>query len=128
MLQPIVQSKTFVGPASATITLERRLPLATAVHDPNEVSTPPRDFHWQPIHPNPLAHQARLNYELLRAEQVTVRVFNLLGQEIAVLQRGSQAAGRHEILWNAGNMPAGIYIVVLETATIQRKCKVVVVR
>ncbi len=128
MLQPLVQRKTFIGPASETIILERRLPPATAVHDPGEVAVPPRGFNWQPIHPNPVASQTRLMYELPQAERVTVRVFNLLGQEIAVLQRGPQAAGRHEIIWDAGNVPAGVYVVVLETATVQLERKVVVIR
>jgi hypothetical protein len=128
MLQPLVQRKIFIGPASEAMALERRFPLDTAVLDPGEANNIPRDFHWQPIHPNPFAHQTKLIYELPQMERVTVRVFNLLGQEMAVLQRGAQTTGRHELIWNAGNLPAGVYLVVLETATIRFQRKVVVMR
>ncbi len=128
MLQPIVQRKIFTGPMNATITVERHLPPATAVQEPNNSTTLPRDFDWKPSYPNPFAGDTKLIYELPQTELVTIRVFNLLGQEIAVLQRGLQFAGRHDIIWNAGNIPAGIYVVILETASLRHVQKIVILR
>jgi len=36
-------------------------------------------------------------------------IYNLLGQEIAVLERGKKAAGYHKVKCNAANWPTGVY-------------------
>ncbi len=129
MLQPVVQRKIFAHPVNAALAVEWRLPPATTVREEGEQGTaPPYELNWQPSYPNPLVRDTRLTYELPRTVHVTIRVFNLLGQEIVALQRGPQSAGRHEIIWNAGNIPAGIYVLILETASQRRAQKIVVLR
>jgi flagellar hook assembly protein FlgD len=36
-------------------------------------------------------------------------IYNLLGQEIAVLESGKKEEGYHEVTWNASNLPTGVY-------------------
>jgi hypothetical protein len=42
--------------------------------------------------------------------QVRLSVFNLLGQEVSVLVDGEIEAGRHEVRFDAGSRPSGLYV------------------
>jgi len=48
---------------------------------------------------------------------VSLKIFNVLGQEVAVLVCGDQAAGQHRVVWNASSMPSGIYLMGLEAGS-----------
>lgn len=60
------------------------------------------------IAPNPAVGATQLKYFLPTAGNVTVKVFNTIGSEVATLQNGPQAAGEQSLTWNADVAP-GIY-------------------
>ncbi len=49
-----------------------------------------------------------LNFELYTLN-VTLRIFNVLGQEVAILVDEVQEPGYYTVVWNASDMPSGIY-------------------
>jgi choice-of-anchor B domain-containing protein len=66
-------------------------------------------------HPNPFNPSTEIPIELPEAGWAVLRVYNLLGKEVAVLLNGSLSAGRHSILFNAAHLPSGFYFYRLET-------------
>ncbi len=60
--------------------------------------------------PNPFSGQTAISYELQQSGHVSLRVFNLAGREVARLVDGFQPAGEYTIEWNAGKLPAGMYL------------------
>ncbi|MGB5530291.1 MAG: T9SS type A sorting domain-containing protein, partial [Ignavibacteriaceae bacterium] len=46
---------------------------------------------------------------------VNLKVFNAIGEEVAVLVNGFQKTGNHQLIFNANNLPSGIYIYQLTT-------------
>jgi flagellar hook assembly protein FlgD len=48
---------------------------------------------------------------------VVLTVYDLSGRRIATQVDADQAAGRHEVSWNCGNIPSGVYLYSLETNT-----------
>ena len=72
------------------------------------------------IAPNPSKATITIDYSLSRASRVTVRIADVEGREIALLDPGSQAAGTHSIRWSlapaAKPLGAGVYFCRLETA------------
>lgn len=50
--------------------------------------------------PNPFTSNTSISFVLPNASQVSLKVYNILGQEIASLYDGNQSAGAHEISWN----------------------------
>ena len=42
---------------------------------------------------------------------VVLKVYSILGQEVATLEDGVKAAGMHRVVWNAGRMASGMYII-----------------
>lgn len=61
-------------------------------------------------YPNPFNPSTQIAYSLQRSAVVTLRVYDMLGKEVATLVNGTQQAGRYVMEWNAANMPSGIYL------------------
>jgi len=64
--------------------------------------------------PNPFNPETQIAYDLVEAGNVTLTVYNLMGQEVALLVNGMRDAGRHAITFNASNLPSGLYLYKLE--------------
>lgn len=64
--------------------------------------------------PNPFSSVATIRYALAADAHVTLRVFDAVGREVALLATGRQVAGWHEIRWSAPEFAAGAYYVVLQ--------------
>jgi hypothetical protein len=65
--------------------------------------------------PNPFNNTAALRFELPAQMKASVKIFDLLGREVATLQSGLLNAGTHEIRWNADTYSSGIYFAKLST-------------
>ncbi|HPR87737.1 MAG TPA: CotH kinase family protein [bacterium] len=78
--------------------------------------------------PNPFNAQTRIQYELPRAAQVTLQLYNVIGQQIATLQEGHMESGLHSLLFDAAALPAGLYFCRLEAAARTRIIKLLVVK
>lgn len=91
----------------------QRTQLCSAVSvdsDPTQVYT----FRLQNNYPNPFNPSTIINYEIPEASNVTLSVFNILGQRVATLVNEQKPAGVHQIQFDASNMASGSYIYRLE--------------
>jgi hypothetical protein len=84
------------------------------------------------INPN-AGEQARLLYQLESDGNVTIQVFNLAGDIVAVLHTGRQAAGEYEVFWDGRNsggriVAKGIYFIRIVAPDIDETRKVLVVK
>lgn len=67
--------------------------------------------------PNPANPNTQITFSLSSPQQVTLSIYNLMGQKIATLVNGIQPAGLTQVNWDGGNQASGIYLVRLETPT-----------
>ncbi len=76
-------------------------------------------FRLEANYPNPFNPNTVIGYSIgtqnLASVQVRLTVYDVLGREVAVLVNGVQAAGFHEVRFDAGNLSSGLYIYRLET-------------
>ena len=72
-------------------------------------TTTPRTYLHQSV-PNPTKGSAVLAYELARAGDVTLRVYDVLGREVRTLVEGHREAGRHEVGLPGGGLTSGVYL------------------
>jgi uncharacterized protein YegL len=61
-------------------------------------------------YPNPFNPSTSITFDLMEAGKVSLKVYNLVGQQVASLVDGSMDAGRHNINFNAKALPSGVYI------------------
>jgi hypothetical protein len=66
------------------------------------------------VYPNPFNPTTTIHYVLAQPTHVTLKVFNLLGQEVATLVDVWSVAGNYEVSWGPGNLPSGIYFIWLQ--------------
>lgn len=66
-------------------------------------------------YPNPFNPTTTLVIDLPEAGHATLRVYNVLGQVVATLMDGYQAAGTHRIVFDGKSMSNGLYIYIFET-------------
>ena len=62
-------------------------------------------------YPNPFNPVTSLDISLPDAQDVSIKIYNIKGQEISTLVSGPLNAGNHSFEWNASDQPSGLYIV-----------------
>lgn len=67
-------------------------------------------FLLHPNFPNPFNPRTTIRFELSRAAHVSLRIYDMLGREVARLTDEIKSAGAHEATWDAGSMPSGAYV------------------
>ena len=70
----------------------------------------PETFFVDQNFPNPFNPSTVVRYGLPAASDVTVRVFNMLGQEVRTIAEGHKTAGVHELAFDAARLSSGIYL------------------
>ncbi len=65
-------------------------------------------------YPNPFNPSTMINYQLPINSHVTLKVYDVLGRDVATLVDRAMSAGDHEAVWNAGGLPSGVYVARLE--------------
>ncbi len=75
----------------------------------------PTDYSLDQNYPNPFNPVTTLNFSIPQASNVTLTIFNMLGQKVSELVNGKLEAGRYSYQWNARNVATGMYIYELRT-------------
>jgi hypothetical protein len=78
------------------------------IDDDPQVSLPEKTALFQ-NYPNPFNANTIIKYELAEPANVRIDIYNILGQKMTTLVDDFCQAGRHSIIWHAGNLPSGIY-------------------
>ena len=85
----------------------------------------PQDYELGQNYPNPFNPGTRISYTLPQSGQVTVKVFNVLGMEVATLFSGVQDAGKHEVQFDASELSSGVYFYRLDAGSVSITKKMV---
>ncbi len=95
-----------------------------------EPGTGERPLAWalDPVWPNPFNPTVRIRYGLRETTDVRLRVFDILGRQVAVLAERPQAAGWHTVSFTADHLASGMYFLVLEAGPLHETRKMVLLK
>ncbi len=72
-------------------------------------------FRLYQNYPNPFNPVTTIEFDLPNAGKVTLKIFNILGEEVATIHSGKLPSGHHSFKWDATGMASGVYLYRLET-------------
>jgi hypothetical protein len=81
-----------------------------------------------PNYPNPFNPSTTIVFDLPKTSQVTLKVFNILGEEVATIVSDRLSTGSYKYDWNAGDFASGVYLYRLEAGNYIKTRKMVVIR
>jgi hypothetical protein len=126
-----------LGKSEVNFVLE---PKGTTGVDEQPGATVPKTVELYGNYPNPFSASGtfgnpttQIAFGLPAVMRVTLRIFNVLGEEVVVLQDGVMNAGVHHLMWNGRNkagreVGTGLYLYRLESAAVTLRGKMLLVR
>ncbi len=88
----------------------------------------PKKFMLEQNYPNPFNPSTVISYNLPKASNVTLEIFNILGQKVATLVQGFKHAGAYKAEWNAGNLASGFYFYRLKAGVFVKTKKMILLK
>jgi hypothetical protein len=76
----------------------------------------PGEFGLTQNYPNPFNPSTKIKFSLPVSDEIKLAVYDILGQEVAVLVNGFRNAGTYEVTWEASGLPSGIYIYTIQSS------------
>ena len=77
----------------------------------------PYAFALDQNYPNPFNPSTTINFSIMKSSNVTLTVYNILGQKVVTLVNGHLDAGAHSVQFNAVKLATGVYIYRLEAGS-----------
>ncbi len=74
-----------------------------------QIDEMPKEFLLTQNFPNPFNPSTIFRYSIPTQSKVMIKVYDILGNEIATLLNEEKLAGTYELTWNAENLPSGVY-------------------
>lgn len=74
----------------------------------------PSRYELSQNYPNPFNPNTSINFAIPEAANVTIKVFNLLGEEVATLINKNMETGNHTVNFDAGGLNSGLYLYRIE--------------
>jgi hypothetical protein len=87
-----------------------------------------RDFHLEQNYPNPFNPQTKISWESPVNGWQILKVYNILGKEVATLVNEYKPAGKYTIEFSASGLPSGVYLYRIQTGGFVETKKMVVLR
>ena len=78
------------------------------------------------ICPNPFNSSTTIRFTLPKPEHVSLRTYNLTGQQMATLADEVRSAGEHQVQWQTEGLPGGVYLVKMQVGTLIETKKIIV--
>ena len=79
-------------------------------------------------YPNPFNPATQIGFSLPAASHVTLVVYNIMGQQVAVLADGQYEAGDHSVTWDASAQSSGVYLYLLDVSGFSQTRKMLLLK
>ncbi len=82
--------------------------IVTGISD-NKIESPV-SFNLNQNFPNPFNPTTTINFQIPSASKVSLKIYDVLGREVALLVNEYKTAGKYSVNFNANNLPSGVYL------------------
>ncbi len=127
MISIIDPSGTTSGHIGSTMWVDG-LELIVVGVDDSEGSLIVKEFMLEQNYPNPFNPTTKINFQIPELSFVTLKVFDVLGNEIMTLANEEKPAGTYEIEFNASSSPSGVYFYQLQAGEFTQVKKMILLK
>jgi hypothetical protein len=96
--------------------------------DVNDERAIVNNFSLEQNYPNPFNPSTRINYQISKDDFVTLKVYDIIGNEVATLINKEQSAGKYSVDFNAANLPSGVYLYRLQVGELVQTRKMTLIK
>jgi hypothetical protein len=100
--------------------------------DPSPIETAennlPLTFDLKQNYPNPFNPRTTIEFSIPKTEFVTLKIYNLLGQEVAALVSEKLTPGNYKYTWDASGFASGLYYYQIKSSEFQKVKKMIVIK
>jgi hypothetical protein len=90
--------------------------------------TRPKEFTLEQNYPNPFNPTTTIEFSVATSGHTSLRVFDMLGREVAVLVHGERTPGVYTLTWDASALPSGVYLARMQAGSFVATRKMTLVR
>ncbi len=112
-------------PDALVVTVPVVLDVLTGIDKENTI---PTAYSLSYNYPNPFNPSTTIKYDLPKQSNVTLKIYSVLGEEVATLVNAEQMAGRYKVEWNADRYASGIYIYRIQASDFVAVRKMILVK
>lgn len=102
--------------------------LSGGTSTPPEYNQIPSGITLDPAYPNPFNPSTTISFALPEALSVSLEVYNITGQRVAILAQGLMQEGRHDVQFDASDLSSGIYMIHLQAGGESQILKVTLIK
>jgi len=88
----------------------------------------PSDYALEQNYPNPFNPSTLISYSIPQNSFVTLKVYDVIGNEVAVLVNQTQSAGKYEVRFDASNLSNGVYMYSIKTDNFNSTKKMILMK
>ena len=88
----------------------------------------PGSYYLAQNYPNPFNPSTKIKYSIPQLSQVTLKIFNALGEEIATLVNEEKVAGYYSVEFNAATLPSGVYFYRIQAGEFVQTKKMILIK
>ncbi len=100
----------------------------TSVERPNDQAGVIRAFKLEQNYPNPFNPSTNFEFVIPVNEMVTLKIYDILGREVALLINENLPAGKYKYRWDAGRLASGVYIYKLKAGSYSSMKKLILLK
>jgi hypothetical protein len=88
----------------------------------------PDKYFLRQNYPNPFNPSTIIQYQVPSVGIVTLKIFDILGRQVATLVNGQKQPGKYDVQWNASNNSSGLYFYRIQTGKFVETKKMVLLK
>ncbi|MGE5411718.1 MAG: T9SS type A sorting domain-containing protein, partial [Clostridiales bacterium] len=88
----------------------------------------PVSYSLSQNYPNPFNPTTKIVYAIQKQEFVTLKVYDLLGNEVATLVNEIKQTGSHSVEFKASSLPSGVYMYTLQAGQFRESKKLLLIK